>query len=210
MIQYLDSHSDMMQESFVISIMKEKQNGYYVEVGSGLPIKGNNTYMLENTFNWKGVGIDLNIQTVDLYNETRNNPCIHADALIFNYEDYFKKNNFPNQIDFLQIDIDSSTFLKSGNYGNQNLLALINLPLNRYRFSVIIFEHEYLVDYKNNSIKKAQREILSNLNYKLVGQNALEDWWVDPTVIEKETYYNESFVGWNPNVSKIVEKGYTK
>lgn len=210
MIKYLDSNSDMMQESFVISMLQEKQNGYYVEVGSGLPINGNNTYMLENTFNWNGVGIDLNIDTVKPYNEIRKNPCIHADALTFNYEDYFKQNNFPNQIDFLQIDIDSQTFLKPNSFGNQNLLALINLPLNRYRFSVIVFEHEYIINYKNSSIRDAQREILSNLNYLLIGQNALEDWWIDPTIISKDIYWNEYFINSNPNIYKTIEKGYKK
>ncbi len=205
MKQYIQSKSDMLQESFVISMLKEKKNGYYVEVGSGYPVQGNNTYLLESKFNWNGVGIDLNQRTVDLYNQQRRNTCIQADAITFNYKDYFKKNNFPNQIDFLQIDIDSESWLEQKYCGNGNLLALINLPLIDYRFSIIIFEHEYIINFKNEQIKNAQREILSALDYKLIGHNGLEDWWIDPMVIDKEIYQNEYFID-RANVNGIVQE----
>ena len=204
MIVYSQSHSDWLQESFVISMLKEKTNGYYIEVGSGLPFKGNNTFILENVFDWHGVGLDLNQGTVSEYNKNRKNKSICVDAITFDYKNYLEKNNFPKQIDFLQIDIDSGTWQKQKYSGNGNLLALVNIPLTDYRFSVITFEHEEITNYKNKSIKNAQREILSGFDYILLGSTGLEDWWIDPKAIPKEIYENQYFIDSVPKISKTV------
>jgi len=197
MKHYIDSKSSDYQESFVLNMLDEKYNGFYVEVGSGKPIFENNTYLLESQFNWSGVGIDLNENNVYEYKKIRKNPCLNSDAIDFNYEEYFKANNFPNQIDFLQIDIDESNknnMMKDlDKYsGNGNLLALINIPLTRYRFSVIIFEHEVIKNYKNKYVRDAQREILSGLDYFLMGQTHSEDWWVDPKAIDLDDNKNKN------------------
>jgi hypothetical protein len=203
-IKYTNSHSTNLQESFVISVLKEKKNGYYVELGSGKPNYVNNTYLLETILNWKGIGLDINCEAnVKMYNALRKNDCFCLDAITFDYKNYFEKNNFPKQIDFLQIDLDNGpeecipdNFAHTDYVDNitknssGNLLALINIPLTTYRFSIIIFEHEYMTNYKNQSIRDAQREILSSLGYKLIVDTGAEDWWVDPLAIDKENYIN--------------------
>jgi hypothetical protein len=203
MIRYSQSNSDGLQESFVLSMLQEKLGGYYVEVGSGRPFNGNNTFILESMFKWIGVGLDLNDKNVLEYNKNRKNPSIATDAITFNYSEYFKNNNFPKQIDFLQIDIDSSG-LETKYSGNGNLLALMNIPLIEYRFSVIIFEHECIQNYKNKPIRDAQREMLSALDYVLLGSTGLEDWWVDPKVISREVYKTEYFLSIYPHVDKTI------
>jgi hypothetical protein len=172
MYRYKDSNSDMDQESFVLSVLKEQRDGYYVELGSGDPFDGNNTSLLESGFGWKGVAFDIDQELVDSYNSNRKNPCIKADALTFDYEAYFKENNFPKVIDYLQIDIDGH---ESGNC----MLALLALPMLKYRFKVITIEHDLCVDFKREGMRNAQREILHSLGYTLIGQMDPEDWWVD-------------------------------
>jgi len=46
------------QDKFVVNVLKEKRNGYFLEIGSNHPIKINNTYVLEKNYNWKGIMID--------------------------------------------------------------------------------------------------------------------------------------------------------
>jgi hypothetical protein len=58
----------------------------------------------------------------------------------------------------------------------QTLLALLALPLNTYRFSVITFEHDALMYHENINMREAQRVILTALGYKLVVRNNYEDW----------------------------------
>jgi hypothetical protein len=172
MYNYRDSKSDLNQESYVLSVLSEKKDGYYVELGSGDPIDGSNTFLLETRFNWKGLAIDSDPELVAKYNQERANECVQSDALIFDYLNYFKKNNFPKQIDYLQVDID-------GHDDALCLLALAALPILQYRFSVITIEHDVCMDYKRSSMRDAQREILSSLGYELSAQLISEDWWVD-------------------------------
>lgn len=217
--RYINSNSTNFQESFVISVLKEKKNGYYVELGSGKPRNGNNTYLLETVLNWKGIGLDINCEAnVKIYNASRKNDCFCSDAITFDYKNYFEKNNFPKQIDFLQIDLDNGpegyipdNFAHTDYVENitksssGNLLALINIPLTTYRFSVIIFEHEYITNYKNQTIRDAQREILSSLGYKLIVDTGAEDWWVDPLALDKENYINAYSLFTTPHIKEEKE-----
>jgi hypothetical protein len=189
MNNYKKSNSSTFQESFAISMTQEKKNGFYVELGSADPYLESNTSLLESEFRWKGLALEIDKNFVEKYNSSnRTNKCINADALTFDYLTYFKDNNFPTTIDFLQIDID-------GHDDGNCLLALIALPLLKYRFSVIIIEHDLSQNYKRASMRDAQREILSSLEYKLIGQTLSEDWWVDPQSIEQEAYRYEIFNG---------------
>jgi hypothetical protein len=191
MIFYKNSRSSGMQESFVINITKEKRNGFYVELGSGDPYEESNTSLLEE-LGWKGLSIDIDQSIVDKFNlSNRTNKSICADALRFNYSDYFYNNEFPKNIDFLQIDID-------GHDKGNCLLALLALPMLEYRFSVIIIEHDLIQNHKNVNMRDAQREILSSLGYKLVGQTFSEDWWIDKTTIHEDVYGNYMFIGYPP------------
>lgn len=172
-------------QDFVLNMTQRKQHGYFVEIGAFHSERGNNTHILERNFNWKGVAFDIVPEFVVEYNQNRINPCIEGDAVLFDYKNYFIDNNFPNQIDFLQIDIDS---LPTDCTSIQNLLALIQVPLNEYRFSVITFEHDTLTNPKNKTVRDAQREILLGLGYALVVQLSYEDWWVDPKIIPVDIY----------------------
>lgn len=168
---------------------QEKKNGFYVELGSADPYTESNTFLLESEFGWTGLALEIDKQVAENYNlSDRKNKCVNADALSFDYLSYFKENNFPKTIDFLQIDID-------GHDDGNCLLALISLPMLQYRFSTIIIEHDLSQNYKRYPMRDAQREILSSLGYKLIGQTLSEDWWVDPKSVNQEAYRYDIFNG---------------
>lgn len=175
---------------FILDINKNKENGYYVELGSADPIEGSNTYELETKYDWKGVSFDLDESQSTKFNSVRKNPCICEDATKFDYRRYFKENSFPERIDYLQVDIDSGYRFDGRPEGNpaQSLLGLIALPLSEYRFNVITFEHEVSNYYKMAPIRDAQREILDALGYSLVKRWGYEDWWIDPAIMDFQEY----------------------
>jgi hypothetical protein len=177
------------QEAFVLSISKEKKNGYYVELGAFDSKLGSNTYYLETDYDWTGVSFEIIDERRNEFISNRKNPCF-GDALNFNYIDYFEKNNFPKQIDFLQVDIDAGYQKNCRPFGNHylTLLGLISLPLTQYRFSVITFEHDANMYFRNAAMRDAQREILDSLGYTLVVREMHEDWWVDPNVLPIDKY----------------------
>jgi hypothetical protein len=177
-------------ESFVLSVLNEKRGGYYVELGAFHSKKGSNTWLLENGFDWKGVAFDVIPRVVDEVNANRKNPCILHDATTFDFRKYFEENDFPKQIDYLQVDMDAGYDTRGNEIGPDSLClkGLVNLPLSSYRFTIIQFEHDCMNNYKNTPDRDAQRAILSSYGYKLVQRHPHEDWWIDSTVIPYNEY----------------------
>jgi len=171
------------QEKFVVEIFNEKNNGFYVELGAFDSKLGSNTFYLESSYNWSGVSFEILEDRRNEFSTNRKNPCF-GDALSFNYISYFENNNFPKQIDYLQVDIDAGYQHDGRPFGNHylSLLGLISLPLTQYRFSIITFEHDANMYFRNSAMRDAQREILDSLGYALVVREKHEDWWVDPSV----------------------------
>lgn len=171
------------QDSFVLNALKEKKNGVYVEIGANDPVAWSNTYLLESEYEWSGIAFEIVPELTKVYNDNRINKCIATDATNFDYYKYFKDNNFPKQIDYLQLDIEPA---------EQTLKALYKLPLSEYRFSVITYEHDLYVNPLNSYIKAEAQKVLIDLGYQLVAENVtdgvptrpFEDWWVDPRVVK--------------------------
>ena len=184
-----NEHKTTQQEDFLIKILKGKKEGYYVELGAFHSSNGSNTYLLEKEYDWKGVSFEINDEWRKEFQENRSNPCM-GDALDFNYISYFEENNFPKQIDYLQVDIDAGYDYLGRPVGNPYLTlhGLLAIPLNQYRFSVITFEHDSNMYWRNTAMRDAQREILDSFGYSLVVRQMHEDWWVDPNVIGLEDY----------------------
>lgn len=177
-----EGYSWNRQDIFVAEILKRKTNGVYVELGSNDPKIGNNTFLLEKNYNWTGLSLDIEPDMVDKFNQIRKNKAIVADATTFNYLKYFEEHNFPKQIDYLSIDVDGNFRFDGTREKNNSLLSLITIPLTKYRFSVIHYEHDS-VNYLNIPTRDAQRELLTSLGYSLLISNIEEDWWVDSKII---------------------------
>jgi FkbM family methyltransferase len=52
------SKSQLEQDINVIKFYKEKQNGYFIEIGANDGINLSNTYLLETQYNWKGICVE--------------------------------------------------------------------------------------------------------------------------------------------------------
>jgi hypothetical protein len=193
------SNSQAGQESFVLNIHDWKQNGTYLEIGSGFPIQDSNTYILESQYNWRGVGIDLMGERVVQHNNQRKNPCLLTNAVYTNYDLVLDDYDMPKQIDYLQIDVDFNA-----NFESNSLNTLKNILTCSRRFSVITFEHDLYVEYMHDSryktreVKEESRKLLEENGYKLVADNIqdyrgvpFEDWYIDPTVISFDELFSD-------------------
>ena len=54
----------------IVKILKNIDNGFYVDAGSFHPLDRNNTYLLYKK-NWRGINIDLSEFSIDLFNFIR-------------------------------------------------------------------------------------------------------------------------------------------
>jgi hypothetical protein len=189
------SRSQAHQESFVLNVLGEKTDGFYLELGAGWATKNSNTYLLESEYNWSGISFENDPDRASNYNLVRKNKTLCEDAISFDYLNYFLSNNVPTQIDYLQMDIHPA---------EATLEALKALPTDQYRFSVITYEHN---GYSNMNNKIESQKILLDLGYKLVVDDlryfsiAFEDWWVDPLVVDYEQY--KEFISKDINHKKL-------
>lgn len=180
-----ENYSHSWQDIFVLSMLNGKTNGTYLEIGANRPIVYNNTFLLEHFYNFTGVSIDkLDFSIAWSIRPKSKFMCVDAASV-----DYHKllTDNFTNrQIDYGQIDIDSPV---------DHLKILKSLLSSGYRFSV--FTYETCADNADIEIKKLvdeARECFLSNGYMLIASDVLhwfdnemhrlEDWWVDPAVIE--------------------------
>lgn len=173
------------QEEFVLDVLESKHGGFYVELGAFHSQENSNTYNLENHYSWDGVSFEIEEDRRSEFNQNRRNPCF-GDAITFKYIEYFESLGLPNRLDFLQVDIDNGGW--GYNTRNAGLMALITVPLSRYRFNVITFEHDANMYFKNGLQRDVQREILDAFGYVLVLRDIHEDYWVDGTHFHIEQY----------------------
>jgi hypothetical protein len=183
------NYSEAYQDMFALLVTKGKRNGTYVEIGSGHPTYGNNSYLLEKDFGWTGLSIDINEEFIKQHSEQRKHTAILKDATTINYTNYFKSLGFDDKIDYLQIDVDPA---------DVSLRVLYAIPFETYKFSVITFEHDHYTDPKSNVREKA-RKFLESFGYVLIVSNIspddnrpYEDWFVHQDVLIPENIMNIS------------------
>lgn len=175
------NHSQLHQDLFVLCILNGKRHGTYLEIGAHEPIFISNTYLLEQHFNWTGIGIELDEAMANRHRQLRQNPCLQKDALLVDYDSLLAEMAMPSVIDYLSVDIDPP---------RNSLNALLRLPHDRYRFRVITFEHDY--SHGGITERRVSREFLASLGYQLVvndvswGTHIVEDWWVEPQLIASD------------------------
>lgn len=176
------NHSQSGQDMFTLMMLNGKRNGTYLEIGANDPINISNTFLLERSFEWKGLSID--IQENPNFRFVRTNDYLIADALNIDYNEILERYSLPNIIDYLSIDIEPSI---------NTFTALKNLPHDKYKFNVITFEHDFYSGDPHN-VRIESREFLQSLGYKLVVTNLsglgtdypFEDWYVNPDVVDPQ------------------------
>ena len=188
-MDHLKYNGQAEQDKFVCNVLKNKTNGFFIEVGSNHPIEINNTYLLESSLNWKGIMFEWQKEKFEnLYKKHRpNSNYVFGDAQQHNYREIFDTYNVPQNIDYLQLDIDPP-------HKTLNVLkALDQQIMDDFKFATITFEHDYC-HTANLSFRNTSREILLNRGYYLVfgdiankiPRNIYEDWYVHPDLVDME------------------------
>jgi hypothetical protein len=177
------------QDKFILHILKEKYNGTFVEIGSNDPIEINNTYLLERTYDWRGIMIDMEAKYLPLYKTHR--PKSHhliADATTVDYARLFTEASMPAKIDYLQIDLEATNLssLKA-------LECLDKQVMDSYTFATVTFEHDVYFTRLGNT-RERSREIFARRGYIRVfedihnqdPQYVYEDWYVHPDLVDMD------------------------
>ena len=173
------------QDKFVLNVLKNKKNGYFLEIGSNHPISINNSYLLEKEYDWRGIMVEYDSNFLSQYKQYRPN-SIHIinDATEVDYKNVFEQNNMPLSLDYLQIDLEA-------NNGStiKTLQKLDNEIFDTYKFATVTFEHDiYHTNFANTRLES--RNIFAKRGYICVfedintGGNPYEDWYVHPDLVD--------------------------
>lgn len=177
------NYSNLCQDMFVLSILNGKRNGTYIEIGGELPIQGNNTYLLEQQFGWRGYSVELKDKYVPMWTADRKNPLYCQDALTTDYAKLAEENNLGFIVDYLSVDIEPE---------EHTFAALQKVDHSRLRFRVITFEHNHYNGGQGPRVRIESREYLKSLGYEMVvgdvshAGDLAEDWWVAPELFHPD------------------------
>ena len=144
-------------------------NGTYIDIGAGDPIRGNNCYLLETNYNWRGFSVDFgdsnedirqNLKSRWLKHPERKNMIYWSDAINFNYMQGINENNLDKNIDFLSCDIDPQ---------EKTFMALKKVILDGIKPKLICFETDFYREKKDYSL--LAYNFLEPYNYKIGVKN---------------------------------------
>jgi len=169
------NYSQCYQDMFVLTMLNGKREGKFLEIGCAGPYFGNNTALLEKSFGWTGISIDIDQNAINEFVIERISKTICSDATKVDYINILK-----GDYDYLQIDCDPA-FISYN--------TLLKIPFENHKFAVITFEHDHYAD-ENSGIRVKSRKYLESHGYELVVANiapdiynAYEDWWVYPDLV---------------------------
>ena len=185
------TYSQAGQDLFVLSATNNKRNGYFLEIDSNHPSYNNNSFLLETQYKWKGLMVEYDKSFETSYKTERSNSIyVINDARLVNYREILDSNNFPTNMDYLQIDLDVD------NKSTLNTLELLEQTVfDKYKFATITFEHDI---YSGNffDTREISRKIFKQRGYLLAFPDVavywngkhqpFEDWYVHPDLVSNE------------------------
>jgi len=203
------SKAQIGQDIFVISVLKGKRRGFFVEFGATDGVSLSNTYMLEKSFGWDGILVEpgKNWKNDLVLNRTAK---VDFRAVSSRSGEYFEflesstpefstikgyENNggHPRVIkEQYKVESVSLTDLLD-NYNAPKIIDFISIDtegtefsilepfnFNKYKFAIIVCEHNY------SSNRQKVFDILSERGYRRIWSEftQFDDWFILPELID--------------------------
>jgi FkbM family methyltransferase len=196
------SYSQVDQDLWVLEMLNNKKNGYFLDVGAYDGIKYSNSLLLEKDFDWTGLLIEAHPNNFDTLKNNRKNTLVpyavsdYNGKIIFEnecgtgskvveknglsidcitFEKMFEMYNVPNYIDYISLDIEGMEYL-----------SLTKFPFDKYKFKLLTVEHNLYMSGSEN--KEKIKDILLKNGYVIYRENVshnelpFEDWYINPNI----------------------------
>ncbi len=154
--------SQFGEDKKIIKFFKNKKDGVYLDVGCFHPIRQNNTYLMHK-LGWKGINIDLNPLSIDLFKVARPkdiNICAAVSG-----KKTTKKLFFDHQLSSINTLSKNHTLFIKKAFGIKNLKEkkIKTRTLNE----ILVSNKIKKVDFMNIDIEGHEMEVLKNFNFNL-------------------------------------------
>ena len=154
-------NSQFGEDKKIIKLFKEKKNGTYLDLGCFHPIRQNNTYLFHK-LGWRGINIDLNPVSIELFNIAR--PKDINICMAISSSKGSKNLFFDHELSSLNtISKNHTLFLKEA-FGKKNLKKKI---IKTNTLNNILKKNKIKkIDFMNIDIEGNELEVLKTLNFK--------------------------------------------
>ena len=156
------TYSQDLEDIFINEYFKNKNCGFYIDIGCYHPIKYSNTALLYNR-GWKGINIDMNSTSIDLFNIARNrdiNICSAISSTNKQVTQFIDHSYSPvNTIDKKYSDIISKKL---------SIKPFIEKKIQTYTLSQVLKKYKLLinqVDFLNIDVEAHDYEVLKGIDF---------------------------------------------
>ena len=142
----------------ILKFLKEKKNGFYVDVGSYHPIHRNNTYLLYK-LNWRGINIDISKFSIELFNHLRPDD-LNYNCAISNKKEIVKMYYQKELSQLSTIEKQQANKVFQGNIKEKEIQAFtLNEILGKDKYK------DYKIDLLNIDVEGADLKVLEGLSF---------------------------------------------
>jgi len=125
----LQSYSQIGQDLKVIEFYKEKKNGFFVEIGASDGLNLSNTYLLEKSFDWKGICVEpIPNNYKKLIINRKNSIC--CDNAVYNESNLIVPFDIANNADLLSGISSNIDAHKDAVNANKTTIDVTTISLN--------------------------------------------------------------------------------
>ena len=164
--EYRNSHSQFLQDLFVLSYLNFKKKGYFLEIGAGDGAYLSNTILLEKKFKWNGVVAEPCKKFFKKLKSSRK-AKIETDLLysVSNKKLLFREVLNTENSSSLFSTIDS---FSSNDFHSQERKISKNYKLNTISLNDLLIKHNSpkIIDYLSIDTEGSEFEILKTVNFK--------------------------------------------
>ena len=160
--KFLDNGSQFGEEKFVLSFFDKEYRGKFLDIGCFHPTRHNNTYKMYKN-GWRGINIDLNPLTIDLFNFKRRKD-ININAAISNNEEN-KTLYFVDELNTQNtLEANHLSFLK--NHHNLKDEEISKQKIKTKRLDNILDSHAlYDIDFMNIDVEGHELNVLNSIDF---------------------------------------------
>ena len=195
------TYSQHQEDLFINNYFKNKNSGFYLDVGCYHPIKYSNTALLHNR-GWLGINIDMNQTTIDLFNILRKrdkNICAAISNENKEATQYLDHSFSP--INTL-VKKFSDTTAKTISFNNHS-----EKKVYTYKFSQIVQTHEIQakqIDFINIDAEAHDLEVLEGIDLRSYNVKLICIEMLDSQNNMNEKKFKDYLIKYNYELIKII------
>tara|TARA_B110000261_G_scaffold158293_1_gene194451 strand:+ start:242 stop:970 length:729 start_codon:yes stop_codon:yes gene_type:complete len=211
--KFLNNGSQFGEEKFVLGFFNKEYKGKFVDIGCFHPTRHNNTFEMYK-LGWKGINIDLNFLTIELFNYFRTKD-ININAAISDSE-IVKKLYFVDELNTQNtLEKNHLTFLKNHHGVSENEVSLREIKTKRLDRILDNYEF-YDIDFMNIDVEGHELNILNSIDFtkykikficiEMIEHNDLAKLNNEKIIIlmKKNNFFLEKKIDFNYIYKKIV------